>query len=258
MLKTGSKLFNLLLSAAVVVVTGFMVATQKDILALNLIYFALFPAVLFGGGALFMVVAASIFIGIVIAGMSIAQVIVFIFPLAFTGGMLMIFKAKIDQFNRAFENISLIDPATGLYNYFYFQSRLKEEKERSDRFGSKLSLIMIDIDGFIEDQEMGGLFRQIADIIIEQVRAVDIVSRYNQSKFAIIMPNTSGEAAEIAERIRAFVEKADFDGGKATVSAGLATYPTNADDENILIERADTSLNLAAEAGGNRVFVYGG
>ncbi|MDI6800197.1 MAG: GGDEF domain-containing protein [Actinomycetota bacterium] len=254
MLKPGSKTFNFIISIAVIVAAAFMVITQKDFLALNLIYFALVPAALAGGAALLMVVLASIFIGIVYAGLSLPQVLVFVFPLAFTGAMVMILKTKIDMLSKEFGDISLVDPVTGLYNYVYFKDRLKEEKERSDRFGSKISVIMAKIDN--PPGEMDGHLKQVADIINEQVRAVDVVSRYGADKFAVILPNTSSEAAEIAERIRDSIEAADFDGAKITVSLGLATYPANADDEKILIERVEGALKSAIEAGKNRVVVY--
>lgn len=254
MLKPGLRTFNLLISIAVIAAAAFMVASQKDHLALNLIYFALVPAALFGGAAMFLVVFAAIVIGMMYAGLSLPQVLVFVFPLAFTGAIIMILKTRIDMLSEELGDTSLVDPVTGLYNYVYFKDRLKEEKERSDRFGSKISVIMAKIDN--PPGEMDGHFKQVADIINEQVRAVDVVSRYGADKFAVILPNTSSEAVEIAERIRDSIEAADFDGVKVTVSLGLATYPANADDEKILIERVEGALKSAIEAGKNRVVVY--
>lgn len=162
----------------------------------------------------------------------------------------------------------MVDRLTGLYNYSYFIDRLNEERQRADRFGSRLSLIMIDIDRFkpfndkFGHQKGNELLKHMAEIFMTEVRAVDIVSRYGGEEFAILLPNTShGAAEEVAERIRASVENSDF----ATVSgvepcnisAGVATYPSDAEDDLQLIDRADEALYRAKEGGRNRVVVFG-
>lgn len=163
----------------------------------------------------------------------------------------------------------MVDRLTGLHNYSYFIDRLEEERQRADRFGSRLSLIMIDIDWFkpFNDEyghRLGNDFLiKLARIFLKEVRVVDIVCRYGGEEFAIILPNTSKAAAEVAERIREAVAKTEFPVSKEdkmerrTVSAGVATYPDDAEDELQLIDRADEALYLAKQSGRNRVVVYG-
>lgn len=163
----------------------------------------------------------------------------------------------------------MVDRLTGLHNYSYFIDRLEEEHQRADRFGSKLSLIMIDIDLFKPLNDRYGhrlgndYLKKLAGIFMAEVRAVDIVCRYGGEEFAIILPNTSSEAAEVAERIRAAVAKSDFLVSKSgemernTVSVGVATYPGDAEDELQLIDRADEALYVAKQRGRNLVVIYG-
>ncbi len=176
--------------------------------------------------------------------------------------------ARQKQEQQTLQHLTMVDRLTGLHNYGYFIERLEEERNRADRFGSRLSLIMIDIDHFkpyndeFGHQKGNNLLKKVANIITRQVRAIDIVSRYGGEEFAVLLPNTSREAVEIAERIRRAVETAKFEGGKGepfvkrTISAGVATYPTDATNEIELIDRADQALYVAKNEGRNIVRVY--
>lgn len=161
----------------------------------------------------------------------------------------------------------MVDRLTGLHNYSYFIDRLEEEKKRADRFGSRLSLIMIDIDNFKPFNDKYGhrmgneLLIHLSNTFLSEVREIDIVCRYGGEEFAVILPNTSNEAAEVAERMRKAVEKNPFyaDNGtveKKTISAGVATYPKDALDEIQLIDKADEALYKAKEKGRNLVVIF--
>ena len=161
----------------------------------------------------------------------------------------------------------MLDRLTGLRNYSYFIDRLQEERQRADRFGSRVSLIMIDIDHFKPFNDKFGhrlgneLLIQMAAVFKAQVRGVDIVCRYGGEEFAILLPNTGTEASlEIAERIRATIDENDLPGSeileKCTVSAGVATYPNDAQDDLQLIDRADEALYEAKKIGRNKVVVF--
>lgn len=177
-------------------------------------------------------------------------------------------SSKRKQDTEMLQRLTMVDRLTGLHNYGYFMERLEEERQRADRFGSKLSLIMLDIDHFkpyndkFGHQKGNALLKKVANILTRQVRTIDIVARYGGEEFAILLPNTSREAVEIAERIRRAVETAKFEGGKGeafvkrTLSAGVATYPTDASNEIELIDRADQALYVAKDQGRNAVRVY--
>ncbi len=163
---------------------------------------------------------------------------------------------------------TMLDRLTGLHNYGYFAERLEEERKRADRFGSRVALMMVDVDFFKPFNDQFGhasgnlMLKKLAVILEEKVRDVDIVCRYGGEEFAVILPNTEDEALAVAERIREAVEEAGFEGDKnepavkKTVSVGVAIYPNHCENDLELIDCADKALNRAKETGRNRIVQY--
>lgn len=163
---------------------------------------------------------------------------------------------------------TMLDRLTGLHNYGYFAERLEEERKRADRFGSRLALIMVDVDDFKPFNDRFGhasgnlLLKKLAGVMEEHVRDVDIVCRYGGEEFAVILPNTEDEATTVGERVRAAVAAAGFEGDKddpvvrMTVSIGVAVFPNVCENELELIDCADRALNQAKESGRNKVIVF--
>lgn len=161
------------------------------------------------------------------------------------------------------------DALTGLANFGYFLERLREEKNRAERYQRLLSLVLFDIDHFKKYNDTHGhpagnaVLKKIAALIQEEAREVDLAARFGGEELALILPETHRFAAlEAAERIRRRVENENFPGGesqplgKITISAGVATFPVDAENEEKLIQRADEALYLSKRAGRNRVTAY--
>jgi diguanylate cyclase (GGDEF)-like protein len=168
------------------------------------------------------------------------------------------------------DKYALVDKLTGLYNLSYFRDRLEEEKERSDRFGSKVSVALLNVDYLASFNKKFGyprgneLLQRVAMICKQKIRAVDIPVRYGGEEFAVIMPNTGvAGAREVAERIRSAVEEAEFEGAekkpgeKGTISIGVATYPDHARSIEELTELLGTAVVAAKNGGRNKVYVHG-
>ncbi|MBY0526038.1 MAG: GGDEF domain-containing protein [Gemmataceae bacterium] len=174
--------------------------------------------------------------------------------------LLLTLVAILMRINRLQQD-ALIDAVTGLRNHRYFQGRLREELERSDRMGRSTALIMIDLDNFKGVNDRFGhavgdyVLSQVSRVLEQNARTVDAVCRYGGEELAVILPETSlHEANLVAERLREAVERRNDQPGPAvTVSCGVAAYPEAAEHSDALIAAADASMYSAKRAGKNRV-----
>lgn len=168
------------------------------------------------------------------------------------------------QIFREIEEIATTDSLTGLKNFKYFWRRLEEEVNRADRYGVTFSVVLVDIDdlgGFNEEHGFVAgdfLIREVGNILRSNTRKVDLVARYGEGKFALLMPETGRAGAlTAAEKLIAKVAEASFMNGegekvaKATVSAGIASYPTDGKTPGDFLRRAGEALEEAKRRGGN-------
>lgn len=163
---------------------------------------------------------------------------------------------------------AVTDGLTGLYNQRFFYTRLNEELERASRSHQPMSVIFCDLDRFkcfndSNGHAMGDIaLKEVARIITESKRAIDIAARYGGEEFAIILPQTDSSGAQIiAHRIRRRIAGFSFE-SKArpdtllTASIGLASYPGDGTQSTDLVEKADWSMYYSKRKGGNRVTLF--
>lgn len=180
-------------------------------------------------------------------------------------------RKEIEEHRKKVKELSAearTDPLTGLANRRAFTEDMSRRIEQWRRHKVPLSLIMVDIDHFksINDRytHTGGdtALRHMGDLLRGALREMDIPVRYGGEEFAVILPGTRmQEALHVAERLRATIESRGFVFEDQTIpmtaSLGLAT--ASADDTLAsIVERADTALYAAKEAGRNRAYVHDG
>lgn len=169
--------------------------------------------------------------------------------------------------NARLHELAITDGLTRLFIHRYFQIKLDEEIKRVVRYGGIFSLVMFDVDHFkrfndtFGHQQGDGVLREVSRILRESVRNTDIPCRYGGEEFAVILPNTSAEAAQIfAERLRQRVAGFDVPGQDTvlhvTISIGIAEFPTLAGDKVGLIRAADEALYACKHAGRNQVRIF--
>jgi diguanylate cyclase (GGDEF)-like protein len=159
------------------------------------------------------------------------------------------------------------DGLTGIFNRRFFEMRILEELERSRRYDSVLSVLLLDLDGYKGlNDEFGHLLgdealRQVSALFLQQVRKADIVCRYGGDEFAVLLPETSGQQAlAAAEKLRRTVAEWEFPGvpRPLTLSVGVACFPDNGRTRDELVKAADDALYRAKELGRNRVVCASG
>jgi diguanylate cyclase (GGDEF)-like protein len=166
------------------------------------------------------------------------------------------------------QDLAIHDTLTGVLTRRYFMERLDEEIKRSDKFKLQFSFLMIDIDHFKDCNDRYGhlvgdvILKEVAQVIKDNSRQVDIVGRYGGEEFSIILTETPKEGAlNASERILKNVEdkkiKAYDEMLNLTISIGVAAFPDDGKTKQELIDKADWSLYRAKQTGRNRICIYG-
>lgn len=170
---------------------------------------------------------------------------------------------------QTFQQMSLTDPLTGLPNRRYLQDRLFEEVERSKRYNTPFSFMIIDVDRFKNYNDVYGhtnadrVLVQTAQMLRGSLRAIDMSARFAGDEFCIVLPETElGDAARIAERLRKAISEAEYTTeqgermGQITLSIGISSFSASRQSPLSIIETADQALYRAKTRGRNCVAVY--
>lgn len=163
-------------------------------------------------------------------------------------------------------NLANIDELTGLYNYRYLDIALEHEIKRTERYGSNLSLIFLDLDLFKNVNDTYGhlvgskVLKEMGLLLKQLTREVDFVFRYGGDEYTIILIETGmAGAASVAERIRRSIEAHVFlaDEGyqiKMTACLGYACYPEDSKSKMELLELSDQAMYRGKISGKNVVY----
>ena len=159
--------------------------------------------------------------------------------------------------------LSMRDGLTGLFNHSYFYQQIDMEVRRYVRYGTSVSLVLIDIDDFKKvndtfghqegDRILAAMGRNLADV----ARDSDICCRYGGEEFAVILPLTDIHVAGvIANRLRTKLAELLSDGcTMVTVSIGVVSCDEKTRSSRELVKKADAALYQAKRSGKNRVVV---
>lgn len=191
----------------------------------------------------------------------------------FTPDELDVYRTVANQAGAVLENVRLleqlrqaadIDQFTGVHNHRYLQERLGQEVARSTRSRSRLSVLMVDLDGQAINDEHGHgvvdqVLRSVAARLKLAVRETDIVARYGGDEFVVLMPDTSEEQARhVARRLVAGIRGRAFELGEGSssqlgASVGLAVFPDDGRSPQALLAAADGAMYGVKGRGGSDV-----
>ncbi|HEY9808433.1 MAG TPA: CHASE2 domain-containing protein [Halomicronema sp.] len=168
-------------------------------------------------------------------------------------------KMSKDQFRY----LAYHDPLTGLPNRKLFQERLSQSLDWAGVNNQKVALLFLDLDGFKQVNDNHGheigdlLLKAVADRLTRCLRGSDTVCRLGGDEFTVILTAIPGlnDAVRVAQKILntlAEVFVLQEHSISVTSSIGISVYPLHSNDLESLINKADTAMYAAKEAGKNR------
>lgn len=171
---------------------------------------------------------------------------------------------QLEDLLQKVEYMAITDSLTSLYNRRRFHMVLNKEYERTKRYATPLTVVMLDIDHFKKVNDKFGhqagdaVLKETAQMIQKSIRDIDVAFRYGGEEFVIVLPNTEkNDASVVAERMRKKIAEHEFQelsGGHITISIGIAGIPDeDISSEERLIQCADIALYQAKQNGRNRV-----
>ncbi|HMF89755.1 MAG TPA: MASE1 domain-containing protein [Candidatus Angelobacter sp.] len=184
---------------------------------------------------------------------------------AFTGVMAvmtLLLATVVEEHIRTAAQIhemAVTDPLTGLANYRKLMETLANEISRSDRTGRSFGVVLLDLDGLKRINDTHGhlvgsrALCRVAAALCSTIRTTDTPARYGGDEFALILPEANRRAAaQVAERISKELAN-DRELPSITVSFGIAVFPFNGRDMEVLLRWADAALyRMKSQAGRSR------
>jgi diguanylate cyclase (GGDEF)-like protein len=165
----------------------------------------------------------------------------------------------LQQRNQHLSELATKDSLTEIHNRHMFAELFAKELSMLKRHATKLALVMIDLDHFKRINDTYGhnigdfVLKHFACLVSSSVREADMFARWGGEEFVLLLRNAGcDEAYGVGEKIRSLIEAQDFDGaGQVTCSIGI-TEVSPEDTIQSAIERADSAMYAAKDAGRNR------
>src|ERR1700674_1893185 len=140
------------------------------------------------------------------------------------------------------------DALTGIANYRHLVDVLDLEIKRSKRTSREFALLFFDVDGLKRINDRHGhligsqALCRVADVLFSCCRDIDTPARFGGDEFALVLPETNAEVANLVARRVSESVADDGKGPTISVSVGIAVYPQNGDTIERLLSQADAAL----------------
>lgn len=194
-----------------------------------------------------------------------ALVIIF----SFVGMLILLYYLSAEMYSTKdmLYNMATIDVLTELYNRRTFIKRGEEFFKIASRGGNGFSVIIYDIDFFKSVNDEYGhivgdkVLKEMSSLAKSLLREYDVIGRYGGEEFAIILPNTSIDQAEVvAEKLRAGIEAFEIQVQpytiKRTISLGIMAFDLSIKSFSELMDKADKAMYKSKSNGKNMITVY--
>ena len=165
-----------------------------------------------------------------------------------------------DQAEEQLRHQALYDGLTGLPNRTLFHDRVKHALVAARRESEELAVLMLDLDRFKEINDTLGhaagddVLREVAWRLSKATRKGDSIARLGGDEFSILLPNASEtDAAMVVSRVSSCLEEPIVVQDlplRVDASIGLAAFPRDGGDADLLIQHADVAMYAAKAANG--------
>lgn len=164
--------------------------------------------------------------------------------------------------------VALADRLTALANDEFFLDALERESARARRYGTPLTVMVLDLDRFVDfNRRFGGavgdaMLRTVGEIVAAGLPRCDLAARLDDGQFAVLVPADEREASERAELLRAAVAAVTVPASRGrmastTISVGVAGVRAGDDEAGTaVLDRAERALDEAKAGGRDRVEVF--
>jgi len=177
------------------------------------------------------------------------------------------YSLKSKQLEERLAKMAHFDSLTGLYNRSIFNELLLKTIEQSRRLQQKFALVTIDLDDFKYINDHYGhpagdqLLMKVSRRLKNSIRSSDVIARIGGDEFSLILKyiGRNSDFVNIVDTIMgAFTASFQVENKEiqSTISAGIAIYPTDADNGTKLINRSDRAMYQAKSKGGNTYSFY--
>lgn len=166
----------------------------------------------------------------------------------------------LKESNEKLQQLAITDELTSAYNRRFMTYKISDEVERYNRSQSPFSLIMLDIDKFkLANDRLGhevgdAVLKKVVEVISEEIRTIDVLSRWGGDEFLVLLPDTTKTGAIIvAEKIKVELNNIVIENlGSITASIGVSDY--NRDQSiKVFIKKVDNLMYKAKAEGRNCV-----
>lgn len=175
--------------------------------------------------------------------------------------------SRIKKSEQRLVHLAHHDALTDLPNRLLFNDRLAHALQREQRTGRTVGLLFLDLDRFKNINDSLGhavgdeLLKQVAERLLDSVRAEDTVARLGGDEFTVILEGLQDprEASRVAKKIlQRFAQPFDLRGNDyfVTTSIGISLYPRDGNNVESIVKHADAAMYRAKEYGRNTVCQY--
>jgi len=168
-------------------------------------------------------------------------------------------EERVKDMEKKMQAQTIVDQATGLKNFRYFRSRIEEEMLRAKRKGYVISLALIELDEMAEFQTAYGetecrkALHKFSNILRDMFRNTDLIGRYKENQFLVMMPETDARASLIPMmRFKKKVDNAGFGPENRFtfhLSVGISCYPNDVQEVGGLLSLAQGALRRSQQKG---------